>query len=209
MRADRGLAHRLVATDRVEVLVDEADVAAVEEPPTDTRAWFRAWPAALLGCRRRGVVGLGDLRRRGPAHLQRVPMLEPLKGTEEGVGDIVRSAPDAASLLEALARNGARTPSAVVRPAVPRGDPRPCPPSLIRARRLGSEQSTFRRSHHGRSGAGQRRSVATTAGSTTPPRQQRHRRSRREIDDILDEIDGVLESNAEEFVRGFVQKGGQ
>lgn len=30
-----------------------------------------------------------------------------------------------------------------------------------------------------------------------------------DIDDILDEIDGVLESNAEEFVRGFVQKGGQ
>ena len=30
-----------------------------------------------------------------------------------------------------------------------------------------------------------------------------------EIDDILDEIDGVLETNAEEFVRSFVQKGGQ
>lgn len=30
-----------------------------------------------------------------------------------------------------------------------------------------------------------------------------------EIDDLLDEIDSVLESNAEEFVRGFVQKGGQ
>jgi ubiquitin-like protein Pup len=30
-----------------------------------------------------------------------------------------------------------------------------------------------------------------------------------DIDDLLDEIDGVLESNAEEFVRGFVQKGGQ
>lgn len=29
------------------------------------------------------------------------------------------------------------------------------------------------------------------------------------LDDLLDEIDGVLESNAEEFVRGFVQKGGQ
>ena len=40
---------------------------------------------------------------RASATLQRVPMLEPLKGTEEGVGDIVRSAPDAASLLEALA----------------------------------------------------------------------------------------------------------
>lgn len=30
-----------------------------------------------------------------------------------------------------------------------------------------------------------------------------------EVDDLLDEIDDVLEENAEEFVRGFVQKGGQ
>lgn len=29
------------------------------------------------------------------------------------------------------------------------------------------------------------------------------------VDDLLDEIDDVLESNAESFVRGFVQKGGQ
>ncbi|WP_068397422.1 ubiquitin-like protein Pup [Kribbia dieselivorans] len=29
------------------------------------------------------------------------------------------------------------------------------------------------------------------------------------LDDVLDEIDNVLESNAEEFVAGFVQKGGQ
>lgn len=30
-----------------------------------------------------------------------------------------------------------------------------------------------------------------------------------DIDAILDEIDDVLEENAEEMVRGFVQKGGQ
>ena len=30
-----------------------------------------------------------------------------------------------------------------------------------------------------------------------------------DIDAILDEIDDVLETNAEEFVRGFVQKGGE
>lgn len=30
-----------------------------------------------------------------------------------------------------------------------------------------------------------------------------------EVDDLLDEIDEVLETNAEEFVRSFVQKGGQ
>ena len=30
-----------------------------------------------------------------------------------------------------------------------------------------------------------------------------------EVDALLEEIDEVLESNAEQFVRGFVQKGGQ
>jgi ubiquitin-like protein Pup len=30
-----------------------------------------------------------------------------------------------------------------------------------------------------------------------------------DIDDLLDEIDEVLESNAEEFVKNYVQKGGQ
>jgi ubiquitin-like protein Pup len=30
-----------------------------------------------------------------------------------------------------------------------------------------------------------------------------------EIDDLLDEIDEVLEANAEEFVRSYVQKGGE
>lgn len=30
-----------------------------------------------------------------------------------------------------------------------------------------------------------------------------------DIDAILDDIDAVLEENAEEFVRGFVQKGGE
>ena len=30
-----------------------------------------------------------------------------------------------------------------------------------------------------------------------------------EIDELLDEIDGVLEQNAEEFVTGYVQRGGE
>ncbi|MDI3330842.1 MAG: ubiquitin-like protein Pup [Micrococcus sp.] len=30
-----------------------------------------------------------------------------------------------------------------------------------------------------------------------------------DLDSLLDEIDSVLETNAEEFVKGFVQKGGQ
>ena len=34
-------------------------------------------------------------------------------------------------------------------------------------------------------------------------------RLKAELDDLLDEIDEVLETNAEDFVRSFVQKGGQ
>ncbi|MGC8498892.1 MAG: ubiquitin-like protein Pup [Acidimicrobiales bacterium] len=30
-----------------------------------------------------------------------------------------------------------------------------------------------------------------------------------DLDDLLDEIDDVLEENAEEFVRNYIQKGGQ
>lgn len=39
--------------------------------------------------------------------------------------------------------------------------------------------------------------------------QERRDKLAQETDDILDEIDDVLESNAEDFVRSYVQKGGQ
>ena len=34
-------------------------------------------------------------------------------------------------------------------------------------------------------------------------------RDRGELDDLLDEIDEVLETNAEEFVKSYIQKGGE
>ena len=39
--------------------------------------------------------------------------------------------------------------------------------------------------------------------------RERHERLSEDVDAILDEIDEVLEENAEEFVRSYVQKGGQ
>ena len=38
---------------------------------------------------------------------------------------------------------------------------------------------------------------------------ERHKEMSEDIDAILDEIDEVLEENSEEFVRSYVQKGGQ
>ncbi|MBL1073845.1 ubiquitin-like protein Pup [Nocardia sp. NPDC051030] len=39
--------------------------------------------------------------------------------------------------------------------------------------------------------------------------QERREKLAEETDDLLDEIDDVLEENAEDFVRAYVQKGGQ
>jgi ubiquitin-like protein Pup len=38
---------------------------------------------------------------------------------------------------------------------------------------------------------------------------ERHEKLTEDVDAILDDIDDVLESNAEDFVRAFVQKGGE
>jgi len=42
-----------------------------------------------------------------------------------------------------------------------------------------------------------------------PAGTERGDKLKAELDDLLDEIDEVLEDNAEEFVRNYVQKGGQ
>ena len=43
----------------------------------------------------------------------------------------------------------------------------------------------------------------------TPASSEKGEQIKAEIDDLLDEIDEVLDANAEDFVRSYVQKGGQ
>jgi ubiquitin-like protein Pup len=47
------------------------------------------------------------------------------------------------------------------------------------------------------------------AENTADEPQSRGEDVAEKIDDLLDEIDSVLEENAEEFVKNYVQKGGQ
>ena len=42
-----------------------------------------------------------------------------------------------------------------------------------------------------------------------PPQTKQGEKLKAELDELLDEIDEVLEDNAEEFVRSYIQKGGQ
>ena len=45
--------------------------------------------------------------------------------------------------------------------------------------------------------------------SVAPGATERGERLKNELDDLLDEIDEVLETNAEEFVKSYIQKGGE
>jgi ubiquitin-like protein Pup len=49
--------------------------------------------------------------------------------------------------------------------------------------------------------------VDTAAGA--PATTETGEKLKAELDDLLDEIDDVLETNAEDFVKSYVQKGGQ
>ncbi|MCT9935055.1 ubiquitin-like protein Pup [Planotetraspora sp. A-T 1434] len=51
--------------------------------------------------------------------------------------------------------------------------------------------------------------VEETEAQASPDVQERHEKLTDDVDAILDEIDEVLEENAEEFVRSYVQKGGE
>lgn len=53
-----------------------------------------------------------------------------------------------------------------------------------------------------------RREESTTDDVVEAP-QARGEEVTEKIDDLLDEIDTVLEENAEEFVKNYVQKGGE
>ena len=47
------------------------------------------------------------------------------------------------------------------------------------------------------------------AVEAAPPVTHIRDKLKAELDDLLDEIDDVLETNAEDFVKSYVQKGGQ
>ncbi len=104
VRPDKGLYHRLVAAGRLDRLLDDSlVVAAVANPPEDTRAYFRGeclrrYPEHVAAASWDSVIF--DVP--GQPALQRVPTLEPLRGTRAHVEELLDRSPTAADLLRAL-----------------------------------------------------------------------------------------------------------
>lgn len=104
IRPDRGLALRLEASGRLGRMTNDVEVSeAMTSPPTDTRAYFRG------ECLRRygesvAAASWDSVIFDIPGHdaLQRVPTLEPVRGTKAHIGHLLDGSPTAADLLEAL-----------------------------------------------------------------------------------------------------------
>jgi Pup amidohydrolase len=104
VRPDRGLYNRLAALGRMTRLVtDEQVTRAITAPPDDTRAYFRGrclrkYPDAVAAASWDSVIF--DIP--GRESLQRVPTLEPLRGTRAHVGDLIDRCETADELVAAL-----------------------------------------------------------------------------------------------------------
>ena len=104
VRSDKGIFNKLRAAGRFTELVSETEAAAaVTKPPEDTRAYFRGRCLERFGD---DVVAASwdsiILEVPGRRTLHRIPMMEPLRGTREAVGDIIDASPDVAALLDGL-----------------------------------------------------------------------------------------------------------
>ncbi|KQW52913.1 Pup deamidase/depupylase [Nocardioides sp. Root1257] len=106
IRPEKGLYHRLVAGGRIERLLTDAAVEdAMHDPPEDTRAYFRgrclekyaehvaaaSWDSVIF-----------DLP--GRESLQRVPTIDPLRGSRAHVGELLDRSETAEALFTALTR---------------------------------------------------------------------------------------------------------
>ena len=106
IRPDKGLYHRLVRLGKIDRLLGDDQVArAMHHPPEDTRAYFRGrclekYAAQIAAASWDSVIF--DLP--GRESLQRVPTVDPLRGTRAHVGQLLDRCDTAEALFEALTR---------------------------------------------------------------------------------------------------------
>jgi proteasome accessory factor A len=103
VRPDRGLYYTLERSHMIERVVLDHEIARAEfNPPVGTRAYFRGqcvkkYPNAVYGASWTSV--LFDI---GQNKIKKIPLMEPLRGTESLTGELLAQAETAAALLAKL-----------------------------------------------------------------------------------------------------------
>jgi proteasome accessory factor A len=106
IRPEKGLYHRLAQAGRIERLLDDTSIeAAMHDPPEDTRAYFRGrclekFSSAVAAASWDSVIF--DLP--GRESLQRVPTIDPLRGSKAHVGELLDRSDTAEALVAELTR---------------------------------------------------------------------------------------------------------
>jgi len=104
VRQDKGLYNRLVARGSMKRLVTDEEVdAAVGNPPEDTRAYFRGRCLRKYASQVAAASWDSVIFDVGRDTLQRVPMMEPTRGTRAHVGGLLDRSETASDLLDGLA----------------------------------------------------------------------------------------------------------
>lgn len=104
IRPDKGLAQRLEQRGSLVRLTSDDEIErAVTTPPEDTRAWFRGecmrrYPESVAAASWDSVIF--DLSDGGA--LQRIPTLEPLRGSRANTQEVLDASPTAAELIRRL-----------------------------------------------------------------------------------------------------------
>jgi proteasome accessory factor A len=105
IRPGKGLYYKLEEADAVDRIVTDDEISkAIYDPPKDTRAYFRGmclqrYSEEIVSASWDSVIF--DLKE-GP--LKKIFMLEPLRGTEAHVRQLLTESPTAADLLRNIAR---------------------------------------------------------------------------------------------------------
>ncbi|MBV9293592.1 MAG: proteasome accessory factor PafA2 family protein, partial [Frankiales bacterium] len=103
VRQEKGLYNRLAARGRMQRLVSDAEIdRAITEPPSDTRAYFRGRCLAKFADDVAAASWDSVIFDVGRDSLQRVPMLEPLRGTQAHVEDLLARSTTAAQLVDEI-----------------------------------------------------------------------------------------------------------
>lgn len=99
----RSLYRRLTDRSEMRRLFTDAEVeSATSEAPETTRAWFRGQCVRKYSDQLMAANWDSLVFDTGEELMKRVPMMEPLRGTKDLVGDLIAEADDAVGLLAAL-----------------------------------------------------------------------------------------------------------
>ncbi|NQZ96594.1 MAG: proteasome accessory factor PafA2 [Myxococcales bacterium] len=103
LRPDKGLYYLLERQGRAERIVSDAEIAAaITQPPSDTRAYFRGECLRRYGSAVFGVNWDSISFSVGDEPIKRILMAEPFKGSKEHVDELLNNSPTAADLVRNL-----------------------------------------------------------------------------------------------------------